>query len=99
MRWFLRLLAVGALTASYSLSASAADNKPGSVLPIEPTCGDHGTSIKFAKNPKEAAIKALTSVHSWCKVVARLRGPCLDAPPDPTPARIPLSPRRDLATN
>ena len=59
MRWFLRLLAIGALTASYSLSASAADDKPGSVLPIEPTCGDHGTTIKFAKNPKEAATRAL----------------------------------------
>lgn len=58
MRWFLRLLAVGALTASFTLPASASDKKPGSLLPIEPTCGDHGTTIKFAKNPKEAATRA-----------------------------------------
>ncbi len=58
MRWFLRLLAVAALTASFTLSASAGGKKTASPLPIEPTCGDHGTSVKFAKDPKEAATKA-----------------------------------------
>ncbi len=57
MRRFLYPLAIAVLAVCFN-PAFASDKKPGSVLPIEPTCGDHGTTIKFAKNPKEAATRA-----------------------------------------
>jgi hypothetical protein len=56
VRWLLRFLAVGLLTASFALPAVADGKKPGFG---DATCGDHGTSVRFEKNPKDAATKAL----------------------------------------
>ena len=58
MRWLLRLMAVGLLTASVTVPALAQKGNPGKTFG-EPTCGDHGTSVHFEPNVKAAAVKAL----------------------------------------
>ena len=59
MQRYLRLLACGLLALSFSLP-SLADGPKKKGLGLEPeTCGDHGTSVHFEKNPKDAAQKAL----------------------------------------
>ena len=59
MQRYLRLLACGLLAVSFSLPALA-DGPKQKGLGLEPeTCGDHGTSVHFEKNPKDAAQKAL----------------------------------------
>lgn len=59
MRWHLRWLAVALLTAGLGASAAADNPKVGKKGLGPETCGDHGTSVKFEKNPKDAAAKAL----------------------------------------
>jgi len=55
LRWLAVTLVVGGLAAY----ASADDPKTAPKGFGEPTCsGDHGTSVKFEKSPKEAATKA-----------------------------------------
>ena len=58
MRWLLRLMAVGLLTAGVTVPALAQKTNPGKAFG-EPTCGDHGTSVHFEANVKDAAAKAL----------------------------------------
>ncbi len=55
LRWLTSaLLAVALATPCYA-QAKKAGGKPAA----EPTCGDHGTNVKFEKNPQAAATKAL----------------------------------------
>ena len=59
MRWYLRLMAIGLLAAGLCGAARADDPKAAKKGFGPETCGDHGTSVKFEKSPKEAAKKAL----------------------------------------
>ena len=59
MRWLLRFMAVGMLAASFALPVLADGKKPGEKGFGDATCGDFGTSVRFEKNPKDAATKAL----------------------------------------
>jgi len=70
VRWYLRWLIPGLLTAAFCMPALAQGPKTGLKGPKggltgginaleEATCGDHGTSIHFEKSPKDAAKKAL----------------------------------------
>jgi hypothetical protein len=58
--WYLRTLAIG-LVAAWLLAPSwaAGGLKKGGPNVQAETCGDHGTSVHFEKNPKDAAKKAL----------------------------------------
>ena len=58
MRWYLRMMAVGVLTAGLTSPALADGPKKADKGFGEPTCGDYGTTVRFEKNPKEAAKKA-----------------------------------------
>lgn len=57
MRWILRMTAVGLLAAALGVPALAQKTPPGKGSSA-PTCGDHGTSIQFEANVKDAAKKA-----------------------------------------
>ncbi len=59
MRWHMRLLMLGLLAGGLCVPALADDGKGGVKGLGEATCGDHGTSVHFEKNPKDAAKKAL----------------------------------------
>jgi hypothetical protein len=59
VRWLYRMMAVGVLTASLAVPAFADGKKPGEKGFGDATCGDFGTSLRFEKNPKDAATKAL----------------------------------------
>ena len=56
---YLRCLAIAVLLGALASYASADDPKTGPKGFGEPVCnGDHGTSVKFEKSPKDAANKA-----------------------------------------
>src|SRR5687767_8262014 len=55
VRWFTRLLMLGALAGLCALPIQAGGKKPGIKASDAETCGDYGTSLKFEKTPKDAA--------------------------------------------
>ncbi|MBI3823266.1 MAG: hypothetical protein HY289_11390 [Planctomycetes bacterium] len=59
MRWYLRLMVLGLLGLGFNAPGFAGGKKggPGDSL-VPETCGDHGTSVHFEKNAKDAATKA-----------------------------------------
>ena len=57
MRWILRVTAVGLLAAVFIVPAAAQKTSLGKGSGAE-TCGDHGTSVRFEANVKDAAKKA-----------------------------------------
>jgi hypothetical protein len=57
VQWILRTTAVGLLTAAFCVPALAQKTAKGTGSET-PSCGDHGTSIHFAANVKEAAKQA-----------------------------------------
>ena len=58
MRWLMKIVAVGLVTAGLAVPAVLAQ-KGGIKNVGGETCGDHGTNVHFEKNPKDAAKKAL----------------------------------------
>lgn len=56
MRWYLRFLVLGLLVCAFNSAGLADTKKPDGIVPE--TCGDHGTSVHFEKNAKDAATKA-----------------------------------------
>lgn len=57
MQWILRTAAVAIMTAAIALPVTAQKTPKGKGSDA-PTCGDHGTTITFAANVKEAAKQA-----------------------------------------
>jgi hypothetical protein len=57
--WYLRSLAIGFIAAGLFGPAWADGPKKGGPGVQPATCGDHGTSVHFEKNVKDAAKKAL----------------------------------------
>jgi hypothetical protein len=53
------MMAVGVLAATLAVPAWADDKTPASKGIGDATCGDFGTSLRFEKNPKDAATKAV----------------------------------------
>ncbi len=62
MKAYLKLVALGLIAAglcSPSLAGGLKKGGPGGPGIVPETCGDHGTSVHFEKNVKDAADKAL----------------------------------------
>ena len=59
MSWYLRSLVIGFIAAGLCAPAWADGPKKGGPGIQPATCGDHGTSVHFEKNVKDAAKKAL----------------------------------------